>query len=27
VRHRDDPRPWVRRWVLDAIEQELDKTP
>jgi aminopeptidase N len=27
VRHRDDPRPWVRRWVLDAIEQELQKTP
>jgi aminopeptidase N len=25
VRHRDDPRPWVRRWVLDAIEQELEK--
>ncbi|MEO7137517.1 MAG: M1 family aminopeptidase [Gemmatimonadales bacterium] len=27
VRHRDDPRPWVRRWVLDAIEEQLDKTP
>jgi aminopeptidase N len=27
VRHRDDARPWVRRWVLDAIEQELEKTP
>jgi len=27
VRHRDDPRPWVRRWVLEAIEQELEKTP
>ena len=27
VRHRDDPRPWVRRWVLDAIEQQLEKTP
>jgi aminopeptidase N len=26
VRHRDDPRPWVRRWVLDAIEQQLEKT-
>jgi hypothetical protein len=25
VRHRDDTRPWVRRWVLDAIEQELEK--
>jgi aminopeptidase N len=25
VRHRGDPRPWVRRWVLDAIEQELEK--
>jgi aminopeptidase N len=25
VRHRDDPRPWVRRWVLEAIEQELEK--
>ncbi|HEY3011462.1 MAG TPA: M1 family aminopeptidase [Gemmatimonadales bacterium] len=27
VRHRDDARPWVRRWVLEAIEQELEKTP
>jgi aminopeptidase N len=27
VRHRDDPRPWVRRWVLGAIEQQLEKTP
>jgi len=27
VRHRDDPRPWVRRWVLDAIERQLEKTP
>jgi hypothetical protein len=27
VRHRDDSRPWVRRWVLDAIEQQLEKTP
>ncbi|MEO8090698.1 MAG: M1 family aminopeptidase [Gemmatimonadales bacterium] len=27
VRHRDDPRPWVRRWVLDAIEEQLEKTP
>jgi aminopeptidase N len=25
VRHRDDARPWVRRWVLEAIEQELEK--
>jgi HEAT repeat protein len=25
VRHREDSRPWVRRWVLDAIEQELKK--
>jgi aminopeptidase N len=25
VRHRDDKRPWVRRWVLEAIEQELEK--
>jgi HEAT repeat protein len=25
VRHKDDPRPWVRRWVLEAIEQELEK--
>ena len=23
VRHRDDKRPWVRRWVLEAIEQEV----
>jgi aminopeptidase N len=23
VRHRDDKRPWVRRWVLDAIDQEV----
>ena len=27
VRHRDDPRPWVRRWVLDAIEEQIEKTP
>jgi HEAT repeat protein len=27
VRHRDDPRRWVRRWVQDAIEQELEKKP
>jgi aminopeptidase N len=27
VRHRDDKRPWVRRWVMEAIEQELEKTP
>jgi hypothetical protein len=25
VRHRDDNRPWVRRWVLDAIEKQLEK--
>ena len=25
VRHREDSRPWVRRWVLDAIEQEVEK--
>ena len=25
VRHRDDKRPWVRRWVLDAIDRELEK--
>jgi aminopeptidase N len=25
VRHRDDPRPWVRKWVLEAIERELEK--
>jgi HEAT repeat protein len=25
VRHRDDHRPWVRRWVLDAIDEELEK--
>jgi aminopeptidase N len=25
VRHRDDKRRWVRRWVLEAIEQELEK--
>jgi len=23
VRHRDDKRPWVRRWVQEAIEQEV----
>jgi aminopeptidase N len=27
VRHREDSRAWVRRWVLDAIEKELEKTP
>ena len=27
VRHRDDTRAWVRRWVAEAIEQELEKTP
>jgi hypothetical protein len=25
VRHRDGQRRWVRRWVLEAIEQELEK--
>jgi hypothetical protein len=25
VRHRDDSRLWVRRWVQEAIEQELEK--
>jgi HEAT repeat protein len=25
VRHRDDKRPWVRRWVLEAIDQQLEK--
>ena len=25
VRHRDDKRRWVRNWVLDAIDQELEK--
>jgi aminopeptidase N len=25
VRHREDSRPWVRRWVLEAIEKELEK--
>ena len=27
VRHREDSRPWVRRWVLEAIEEELEKRP
>ncbi|HEV8456547.1 MAG TPA: M1 family aminopeptidase [Gemmatimonadales bacterium] len=27
VRHKDDKRVWVRRWVQEAIEQELEKTP
>jgi HEAT repeat protein len=27
VRHRDDKRLWVRRWVLDAIEREVKETP
>ena len=27
VRHRDDSRLWVRRWVQGAIEKELEKTP
>ncbi len=26
VRHRADARPWVRDWVLDAIEEQLEKT-
>ena len=25
VRHRDDKRPWVRRWVLEAIDEQLEK--
>jgi aminopeptidase N len=25
VRHRDDARPWVRQWVQDAIDQQLEK--
>jgi HEAT repeat protein len=25
VRHKDDSRPWVRRWVQEAIGQELEK--
>jgi aminopeptidase N len=25
VRHRDDSRLWVRRWVQEAIEQQLEK--
>ncbi|HJR17206.1 MAG TPA: HEAT repeat domain-containing protein, partial [Gemmatimonadales bacterium] len=24
VRHRNDTRPWVRRWVLQAIEEQLE---
>jgi len=24
VRHRGDPRPWVRRWVQDAIEKQIE---
>ena len=24
VRHREDSRPWVRRWVLEAIEQQIE---
>jgi aminopeptidase N len=27
VRHKNDPRAWVRRWVQDAIESELEKNP
>jgi HEAT repeat protein len=27
VRHKNDTRAWVRRWVQDAIERELEKTP
>jgi aminopeptidase N len=26
VRHKSDSRPWVRRWVQEAIDQELEKT-
>ncbi len=25
VRHRDDKRPWVRRWVLEAIDEQLEE--
>jgi HEAT repeat protein len=25
VRHKEDSRAWVRRWVLDAIDQQLQK--
>jgi hypothetical protein len=24
VRHKSDSRPWVRRWVQEAIDQELE---
>ena len=24
VRHKSDTRPWVRRWVQEAIDQELE---
>jgi HEAT repeat protein len=24
VKHREDSRPWVRRWVLEAIEQQIE---
>jgi aminopeptidase N len=27
VRHKNDSRAWVRRWVVDAIDQQLEKTP
>jgi aminopeptidase N len=27
VRHKDDSRVWVRRWVQEAIAQELEQTP
>jgi aminopeptidase N len=27
VRHKDDTRAWVRRWVVDAIEQQVERTP
>jgi HEAT repeat protein len=27
VRHKDDNRAWVRRWVVDAIDQQLEKNP
>jgi hypothetical protein len=27
VRHKDDSRAWVRRWVQEAIEGEVETTP
>ena len=27
VRHKNDPRPWVRRWVQEAIEEQVEKSP